>query len=47
MQSIACSQTVVSFEKLARLQHILSLDRENLAHQIAGSTNRDDRVFDA
>jgi hypothetical protein len=47
MQSIACSQTVVSFEKLTRLQDILSLDRENLAHQIAGSANRDNRVFDA
>lgn len=47
VQGIACSQTVMSFEKLARLQDIVSSDRENLAHQIAGSANRDDCVFDA
>jgi hypothetical protein len=47
MKGIACSQTVVPFEKFARLQNILSPHRENLAHQIAGSANRDDCVFDA
>jgi hypothetical protein len=46
MHSIAGPQTGVSFEKPARLQDILSPDRENLAHQIAGSTNGDDRIFD-
>jgi hypothetical protein len=37
---------VVSFEELARLQDILSPNRENLAHQITGSADCDDRVFD-
>jgi hypothetical protein len=46
MKGIACPQTVVSFEELARLQDILSLDRENLAHEITGSADCDDRIFD-
>jgi hypothetical protein len=46
MEGIACSQTVVSLEKFARLQDILSPDRENLTHEIACGANCDDRVFD-
>jgi hypothetical protein len=46
MQGIACSQTVVSLDQLARLQDILSPNRQNLAHEITGSADCDDRVFD-